>query len=263
MIIPIVSREPESWFKIPQELFPNIIPRYWISTFGRLYNEDTGNIIPQNKMYDKDKYITISLSTIDGSQKYFQIHRLMMMIFNPIPNCNLYDVNHKDGVKYHNWLWNLEWVTKSENIQHAINNNLFNLGETRDNTKLTNDQARLICEKISEGKSPKQISNEMNLKDCNIDKIVQNIMNGLSWKHISCDYDFSNAYKRVPTFTDEQVHLICKYLELNGKSSSTKEILNYLGIIPENNKQLKVYISALYTIRNKKYYKDICNMYNY
>lgn len=156
MIIPIVSRESESWIRIPQELFPNIIPRYLISTFGRIYNEETNTIIPQNKMYDKDKYITVSLSTIVGRHQYFQIHRLMMMIFNPIFNCELYDVNHKDGIKYHNWLWNLEWTTRSENIQHALNNGLFNLGETRDNAKLTNNQVRLICEKISEGKSPKQ-----------------------------------------------------------------------------------------------------------
>ena len=263
MIIPVVSREPESWIRIPQELFPNIIPRYWISTFGRIYNEETNTILPQNKMYDKDKYITISLSTIGGGHQYFQIHRLMMMIFNPIPNCELYDVNHKDGVKYHNWLWNLEWVTRSENIQHALNNNLFNLGETRDNSKLTNNQVRLICEKIAEGKSPKQISIEMDLKDCNIDKIVMNIINGLSWKHISCNYDFSNAYKRSFLFEEDQIHSICRYLELHGRDTSSKEILDYLGIIPDSYNTFRKYTTALSAIRKKKNYKNICNQYNY
>lgn len=263
MIIPVVSREPESWIRIPQDLFPDIVPRYLISTFGRIYNEETNNIIPMNKMYNKDKYITISLSTIDGGYRYFQIHRLMMMIFNPIPNYEVYDVNHKDGVKYHNWLWNLEWVTKSENIQHALNNNLFNLGETRDNSKLTDNQARLICEKISNGKSPKQISNEMNLENCNVDKIVMNIMNGLSWKHISKDYDFSNAYKKPSVFTDEQIHSVCKYLELNGKDTGSRELLDHLRIVPKDYMDFRNYTTVLSSIRRKKYFKNICDQYNY
>lgn len=261
MIIPVVSRNKEEWIKIPQLYFPNLVPRYWISTFGRLYNEETKTLLPQNKMYNKDKYITISLSNIDGSHQYFQIHRLMMMIFNPIPNYELYDVNHKDGIKYHNWIWNLEWVTKSENIQHALKNNLFNLGETRDNTKLTNDQARLICEKISQGKSPKQISTEMNLLNCNIDKIVMNIINGFSWKHISKDYDFSNAYKRKFLFTEEQIHEICRYFEFK-KDAPTKEVLDHLGILYDNN-NIKNYIVAISAIRKKKNYKNICKLYNY
>lgn len=220
-------------------------------------------IIPKNIMYDKNKYITVSLSTINNSHQYFQIHRLMLIVFNPIENYELYDVNHKDGIKYHNWLWNLEWVTKSENIQHALNNNLFNLGETRRNSKLTNDQIRLICSKISKGESPKQISNEMDIKDCNIDKIVMNIINGHSWKHISKDYDFSNMYRITFMFTENQVHLICKYLEMNGENIKTKEILNYLGIIPKSNEEFKKYSTALTAIRKKKNYKNICNQYNY
>ena len=214
-------------------------------------------------MYNKDKYITISLNTIDGNHQYFQIHRLMMIIFNPIENYELYDVNHKDGIKYHNWLWNLEWCTRSENIQHALQNNLFNIGETRDNSKLTNNQVRLICEKISQGKSPKQISKEMNLKDCNIDKIVMNIINGFSWKHISKDYDFSTKFNRDYLFTIDQVHEICKYFETNGRESSTNEILDYLGIFPKSNEDRRRYQIAISPIRNRKNYKNICNQYNY
>lgn len=262
MILPENSRCPETWVKIPQQLFPNIRPIYYISIFGRIFNEETENILPKNTMYNKDKYITVSLSTIDGGNEYFQIHRLMMMIFNPIPNCELYDVNHKDGVKYHNWLWNLEWVTRSENIQHALSNNLFNVGETRDNAKLTNDQARLICEKISEGKSPTQISNEMNLPEYDIPKIVMNIINGHSWKHISKDYDFTNRYRKPSVFTDEQIHLICKYFEDNGRVGA-REILKYLGIEPQTDKEFGLYSTTITSIRNKKFFKNICNNYNY
>lgn len=262
MIIPVVSREKEKWVRLPN-IFSNVLPIYLISTFGRLYNEQTQNILPKNKMYDKDKYITVSLSTYDGSKQYAQIHRLMMMTFNPIDNPELYDVNHKDGVKYHNWIWNLEWVTKSENIQHALNNNLFNLGETRDNSKLTNAQVREICLKISQGKSAKEISEEINIQDCDIQKIVMNILHGHSWKHISKDYDFSNAYKRKFLFTEDQINSICKYFERIDRNASTKEILNYLGIVANSDTELKRYCIAISAIRKKKNYKNICEKYNY
>lgn len=56
------------------------------------------------------------------------------------------DINHKNGVKDDNKLENLEAVTKSQNIRHA----LYAL-QTRDtNQKLTADQAFEIREKFSE-----------------------------------------------------------------------------------------------------------------
>lgn len=59
-----------------------------------------------------------------GQSKSFLAHRLVAMAFleNPL---NKREVNHKDGDKFNNCVDNLEWVTPSENIQHAYNTGLI------------------------------------------------------------------------------------------------------------------------------------------
>ena len=61
--------------------------------------------------------------------KYYPIHRLMMLTFNP-PKDNgaspyLLQVNHIDGIRYNNSLSNLEWCTPRENSWHAIQTGLI------------------------------------------------------------------------------------------------------------------------------------------
>lgn len=55
----------------------------------------------------------------NGVQDQRTVHRLVAEAFIDNPK-NLPEVNHKDGNKSNNKVKNLEWVTKSENVQHAV-----------------------------------------------------------------------------------------------------------------------------------------------
>jgi len=68
----------------------------------------------------KNGYPSVELSNLGFKRKVF-LHRIIAEEFVPNPN-NLPQVNHKDGDRWNYHPSNLEWVTGSENILHAIHN---------------------------------------------------------------------------------------------------------------------------------------------
>lgn len=65
----------------------------------------------------KEGYYSVLL-TILQNQKLCSVHRLVATTFIPNPE-HKPQVNHIDGNKLNNEVSNLEWVTQSENMQHA------------------------------------------------------------------------------------------------------------------------------------------------
>ena len=90
-----------------------------------------------------NKYLQAYLHK-DCKVKNFLVHRLVTSHFiSPIPN--KMEVNHKDGNKQNNHVDNLEIVTRSENIQHAMRTGLMDVfGEKQGAAKLSNEQVAVI-----------------------------------------------------------------------------------------------------------------------
>lgn len=65
-------------------------------------------------------YLRVNLYK-NGSYSPFLIHRLVANAY--IPNIEVKpEINHKDENKTHNWINNLEWVTRSENVNYGTRN---------------------------------------------------------------------------------------------------------------------------------------------
>jgi len=92
-------------------------PRYSVSSHGRVRNDETGKLLKPG--LGKRGYFTVSLHR-DGMRPISKtIHRLVAIAFYDIADLSL-DVNHYDGSKTNNFVGNLEWATRSENVRHAF-----------------------------------------------------------------------------------------------------------------------------------------------
>jgi hypothetical protein len=93
-------------------------PYYWISNLGRVKsitkngNERIKSAEITNRGYERTLFCT------DGVRKHQSIHRLVAEYFLS-PSKIKDTVNHKDFNKLNNNVCNLEWLTYSQNCQHA------------------------------------------------------------------------------------------------------------------------------------------------
>lgn len=63
------------------------------------------------------EYLAVSLQ-IDGKTKQYKVHRLVAIAFIPNP-CGYNEINHKDENKGNNKMDNLEWCTRSYNVNYG------------------------------------------------------------------------------------------------------------------------------------------------
>ena len=167
---------------------------YQISTLGRVKSleryiqcKNCIRYIPE-KIRSLGKcwlYPFVSLSK-NGKVIVENVHRLVAEAFIPNPD-NLPQVNHKDGNKFNNCVENLEWVTCSENVIHAIKTNLIDLKDRTEKSnkahfrKLTKEQVDFIRKNYTPGLG--NLNQSVLGKMFNVDKsTIGKIINNINWK---------------------------------------------------------------------------------
>ncbi len=124
------------------EIFKPVADKYEVSNFGNARSWKSGDPKILKPQITKRGYLYVQLY-INGKHEKHLVHRLVAQAFIANPD-NKPEVNHLNGVKSDNRVENLEWVTRSENNQHAHIMGLATSGGRHAKAKLTDAQAAWI-----------------------------------------------------------------------------------------------------------------------
>lgn len=111
-------------------------------------------------------YYTVSLR--DGSQRTVNVHQIVAVAFLGERKDGL-DINHINGIKTDNRVKNLEYISRTKNIHHALKVGLMRV-------KLTPEDVRNIRERVQAG-SRKALAKEFGVTRQTIGHIVR----GKTW----------------------------------------------------------------------------------
>lgn len=141
-------RDPEIWKKIClRDEFKNLT-QYSVSNYGRVRNDNTGQILKLS--YDKDGYLKINLQHSDinlniKEKKTIRINVLVALLFIENNNPEIKNqVNHINEIRDDNYYKNLEWVDCKTNINNGSHND--NVANTRNGRKISNKTRLKIVE---------------------------------------------------------------------------------------------------------------------
>lgn len=169
---------------------------YEVSNLGRVrslprkrivFKKETirqGRILSPIK-HHKNGYYNVMVS-VDKRIKLLSLHRVVATAFIPNLN-NLPEVNHKNGNKGDNWVENLEWNSRIENVRHANKTGLIRYakGEKKPKAIFTNEQVRFIKKEMNKLSIAETISLlGMNPKELRLMQTVCKIRRGKKYKNV-------------------------------------------------------------------------------
>lgn len=205
------SRRVHACFPIEGEEFrsvPGWEGFYSASNFGRIRRDAGSTLCVRNRLLkplpDSNGYTSVNLRKNNVPSRC-TIHKLVALAFLGYPPEGQI-VNHINGIKSDNRIANLEYVTRSGNMQHARRLGLLPTkeqhserlrqahaegkfkharpggprGERAHMAKLTADDVRVIRQRRASGEELKAIAKDYGVTGSNVSCIV----NRKSWKHI-------------------------------------------------------------------------------
>lgn len=151
----------------------------WVSTHGRFARQMLDGSRRALSVYWNDKgYGQVHLFADGGNRRVISAHRMVLETFiGPAPSPT-HQAAHQDGNTRNNKLNNLRWATPKENAQQKWQHGTMLVGETANNSKLTEEQVRDIknsqmgCRRLARAYRVAHST-------------IARIRSGKTWKHVS------------------------------------------------------------------------------
>jgi len=214
---------------------PRFEERYLCSEYGDVFSIYSNREI-SNRM-SSNGYVRVNLY-LKTAHRTANVHTLVAETFLGKRPEGM-QVNHKDGIKTNNHVSNLEYVSRLENVRHAIMTGLTdNNGSKNINSKLSEEDVLDICKKYNTGKFTQcQIANMYNVTQVSI----SGILTGKRWSHLT---NVERTAKKKITDKDT-VRAIC-YMSLDGNNTPS-----------DIAKKLDVGIKIVWSIRSGESWRNI------
>jgi len=218
---------------------------YFVTEDGKVFSSKRGSIKELSQSVQR-KYWAVKL-WVNGERKHIHTHRLLAITFIDNPE-NKPFVNHKDGDKLNCCVSNLEWVTRQENVDHAVANNLLasTIGVDNGRAVLTDNQVREIYLSLMDGESAVDLAKLYGVEQTAIGGIKRRT----KWKHITEDLPVIDFKPKTEKQSEDKVHEVCKMIELGIKPTPIADELN-------------VPVDLVYDLKRRKGFNHITSLYNW
>jgi len=147
-----------------------------IRRVGRARSARVGRILAGGVTWNGYRFFTASCHC-ERTNVYVHI-AVAQAFLGPRPSGRV--VNHKNGVKLDCRVANLEYITQSENIKHALALGTHPRGSARTQAKLHENDVLLAWELKSDGWGPTKIGRALGVTQ----SIISDIFRGKRWMHV-------------------------------------------------------------------------------
>lgn len=214
---------------------------YCITKDGRVFSKNVNKFITQQMSHNG--YLCVSMIGDDGVRYRKKLHRILMQTFKPLDNYDGMFVNHIDCNKTNNNLSNLEWVTSSQNMQHARDSGLLNKRFSFEYTKfpdeseqpynpetdemigvrqMNEEDVHNICQLIQDGYRVCDIVKMVGVSKSVIQKLKFNKI--VRFKHISSQYSLDLHNKSEMTSIEKVIEICERLPTCNNIASLSREL---------------------------------------
>ena len=207
--------------------------RYFISNNGKVYSE-TSDVIMHPRLNWKG-YMVINISIGRKIVKPVTIHKMVGLTWLKDQWKPGYTIDHIDGIKDHNEVSNLEWVTLSENIQRAFQTGLKHAlsGDAAGGTKYPDTKLAEALQHLENGGSIDEAVVISGIPK----SYLYTIIRGESRIELVSKYNLPDSMYKIRKIPDEFRQGV---LELHRQGFRPCEIADQLGIF-DHKPRMRIY----------------------